>query len=193
MNNKEEKHHHIIRVLVGDAKYGSTERVAQWIAEEIAEREPSDTTVEVKNISHIVEVNYDRVVIGSPIYDDEPLNSVIAFLDVQSDALEHVNVALFVVCGHYGALPKDKLINMYVKKLEAHISGTVVGGRSSVAPLTSRNCRMKTSAPWRISQRGGGIQLLNWICLIGIQFRHLGKNFTLPKSGFYILRRGGCA
>ncbi len=127
MNNKEGKHNDMIRVLVAyDTKYGSTERVAHWIAEGIAEPEPSDTTVEVKNISHIVEVNYDCVVIGSPIYDDEPLNSVIAFLDAQSDALEHVNVALFVVCGHYGALPKDKLITLYVKKLEAHISGTVV-------------------------------------------------------------------
>ncbi len=115
------------RVLIAyDTRYGSTERVAQWIAEGIAERGTNDISVDVKNVLHVTGLNHDGVVIGSPIYDDELLNSVIAFLDAQSDTLEHVNIALFVVCGHYGALPKDKLINMYVKKLEAHISGTVV-------------------------------------------------------------------
>lgn len=66
------------------------------------------------------------MVIGSPIYEEEPLNSVIAFLEAHRTSLEHVNVALFVVCGDYGHLPKDQLIDMYVKKLEAHVSGMVL-------------------------------------------------------------------
>ena len=127
MNNKKEKHNYMIRVLVAyDTKYGSTERVAQWIAEGIAESETSETTVDVKNISQIVEVNYDCVVTGSPIYEEEPLNSVITFLEARRASLKHVNVALFVVCGDYGHLPKDQLIDTYVKKLEAHVSGMVV-------------------------------------------------------------------
>jgi menaquinone-dependent protoporphyrinogen IX oxidase len=117
----------MIRILVAyDTKYGSTERVAQWIAEGIAERETSVTTVDVKNISHIVEINYECVVIGSPIYEEEPLNSVITFLKTRRTSLEHIKVALFVVCGDYGHLPKDQLIDTYVKKLEAHVSGKVV-------------------------------------------------------------------
>jgi menaquinone-dependent protoporphyrinogen IX oxidase len=148
MNNKEEKHHYMIRVLVAyDTKYGSTERVAQWIAEGIAEREPSETTVEVTNISHIVEVNYDCVVIGSPIYEEEPLNSVITFLDAHRASLEHVNVALFVVCVDYGYLPKEQLIDTYVKKLETHVSGMVVarevfGGYFDLEKLSAEDRRL---------------------------------------------------
>ncbi len=75
------------RVLIAyDTKYGSTERIAQWIAEGIAERGTNDVSVDVKNVLNVTVVNYDGVVIGSPIYDDEPLYSVIAFLDAQRDA-----------------------------------------------------------------------------------------------------------
>ena len=66
------------------------------------------------------------MVIGSPIYEEEPLNSVIAFLEARRTSLEHVNVALFVVCSDYGHLPKDQLIDTYVKKLEGHVSGMVL-------------------------------------------------------------------
>jgi len=117
----------MIRILVAyDTKYDSTERVAQWIAEGITESETRETTVDVKNISQIVDVHHDCVVVGSPIYEEEPLNSVITFLEARRASLKHVNVALFVVCGDYGHLPKDQLIDTYVKKLEAHVSGMVV-------------------------------------------------------------------
>jgi menaquinone-dependent protoporphyrinogen IX oxidase len=135
----------MIRILVAyDTKYRSTERVAQWIAEGIAEREISEAIVDVKNVSHVVEVNYECVVIGSPIYEEEPLTSVIAFLETHSTALEHVNVALFVVCGDYGHLPKGQLIDAYVKKLEAHVSGKVVarevfGGYFDLSKLSDKD------------------------------------------------------
>jgi len=148
INNKEEKHHCMIRIIVAyDTKYGSTERVAQWIAEGITESETRETTVDVKNISQIVEVHYDCVVIGSPIYEEEPLNSVTTFLEAHRTSLKHVNVALFVVCGDYGRLPKDQLINTYVKKLEAHVSGMVVarevfGGYFDLEKLSDEDRRI---------------------------------------------------
>jgi menaquinone-dependent protoporphyrinogen oxidase len=127
INNKEEKHYCMVRILVAyDTKYGSTENVAQWIAEGITESETSETIVDVKNISQIAEISYDCVVIGSPIYEEEPLNSVITFLEARSASLKQVSVALFVVCGDYGRLTKDQLIDTYVKKLEAHVSGIVI-------------------------------------------------------------------
>jgi menaquinone-dependent protoporphyrinogen oxidase len=138
----------MIRILVAyDTKYGSTERVAQWIAEGIAERETHETAVDVKNISQIVDVNYDCVVIGSPIYEEEPLNSVITFLETRRTSLAHVNVALFAVCGDYGHLPKGQLIDAYVKKLEAHVSGNVVarevfGGYFDLAKLSDKDRRI---------------------------------------------------
>ena len=117
----------MMRILVAyDTKYGSTERVAQWIAEGITESEISEASVDVKNISQIVEVHYDCVVIGSPIYEEQPLNSVITFLEARRASLKHINVGLFVVCGDYEHLPKDQLIDTYVKKLESHVSGMVV-------------------------------------------------------------------
>ncbi len=148
INNKEEKHHCVIRIIVAyDTKYGSTERVAQWIAEGITESETRETTVDVKNISQIVEVHYDCVVIGSPIYEEEPLNSVTTFLEAHRTSLKHVNVALFVVCGDYERLPKDQLINTYVKKLEAHVSGMVVarevfGGYFDLEKLSDEDRRI---------------------------------------------------
>jgi len=148
INNKEERHHYMIRILVAyDTKYGSTESVAQWIAEGITESETSETIVDVKNISQIAEVSYDCVVIGSPIYEEEPLNSVITFLEARRASLKHVNVALFVVCGDYGHLPKDQLIDTYVKKLEAHVSGMVIarevfGGYFDIEKLSDEDRRI---------------------------------------------------
>jgi len=138
----------MIRILVAyDTKYGSTERIAQWIAEGIAEREPSETTVDVKNISHVVDLNYECVVIGSPIYEEEPLNSIITFLETHKTPLEHLKVALFVVCVDYGYLPKDQLMDTYVKKLEAHVSGKVVarevlGGYFDLVKLSDEDRRL---------------------------------------------------
>jgi menaquinone-dependent protoporphyrinogen IX oxidase len=138
----------MIRILVAyDTKYGSTERVAHWVAEGIAECEASETTVDVKNISRIVDLNYECVVIGSPIYEEEPLNSVTTFLETHRTSLEHLEVALFVVCVDYGYLPKDQLMDTYVKKLEAHVSGKVVarevlGGYLELAKLSDEDRRL---------------------------------------------------
>jgi menaquinone-dependent protoporphyrinogen IX oxidase len=97
----------MIRILVAyDTEYGSTERVAHWVAEGIAECEPNETTVDVKNISHVVDLNYECMAIGSPIYEEEPLNSVITFLETHRTSLEHLKVALFVVCVTADTYPK---------------------------------------------------------------------------------------
>jgi len=138
----------MIRILVAyDTKYGSTERVAHWVAEGIAECEPSEITVNVSNISHVVDLNYDCVVIGSPIYEEEPLNSVITFLETRRTSLERLKVALFVVCVDYGYLPKDQLMDTYVGQLEAHVSGEVVarevlGGYFDLAKLSDEDRRL---------------------------------------------------
>ncbi len=121
-----------MRVLVAyDTKYGTTKTIAQWVAEGIG------VDCDIKNVSEIVSCNYDLIVIGSPIYTDEPLKSVSTFLDDNCNELKEKNVALFIVY--------DKLLAQKLEKYEEMLKGRcplaivdvgVFGGYFDVNQLT---------------------------------------------------------
>jgi menaquinone-dependent protoporphyrinogen IX oxidase len=64
-------------------------------------------------------------VIGSPIYEEHPLPSVVNFLSANRDHLNDKAVALFVVCVDYGTMPKEELVHRYVADLQARAAGRV--------------------------------------------------------------------
>ena len=79
-------------LLVYDTKYGSTEIIARWISEEVK-------YIEVKKPSEVKSIDeYSLIIIGSPDYDDEPLDSIKEFMGKFKDELKNKKIATFVVC-----------------------------------------------------------------------------------------------
>ncbi len=80
------------KLLIYDTKYGSTEIIARWIAEEIKD-------IEIKKPNEVQSIDqYSLLVIGSPDYDDNPLKSIVEFIEKFKDKLKEKKIAIFVVC-----------------------------------------------------------------------------------------------
>ena len=79
----------------------------------------------VQNVAEADPRGFDLIVIGSPIYEEHPLPSVVNFLVANRDRLSDKDVALFVVCVDYGTAPKEELVHRYVADLQAHAAGRV--------------------------------------------------------------------
>src|SRR5665811_1013848 len=97
-------------LIMYDTRYGSTKTVARWIAEGAASEGHVD--VVVRNVAEADPGGFDFIVIGSPIYEEHPLPSVVNFLTANRDQLNDKDVALFVVCVDYGAVPKEELVHL---------------------------------------------------------------------------------
>jgi menaquinone-dependent protoporphyrinogen oxidase len=110
-------------LIIYDTRYGSTKTVARWIAEGAASEGHVD--VVVRNVAEADPGGFDFIVIGSPIYEEHPLPSVVNFLTANRDQLNDKDVALFVVCVDYGAVPKEELVHRYVADLQARAEGRV--------------------------------------------------------------------
>jgi len=79
-------------LLVYDTKYGSTEVLARWISEEMKD-------IEIKKCSEVESINdYSLIIIGSPDYDDKPLQGISEFMQKFSRDLKQKKIAIFVVC-----------------------------------------------------------------------------------------------
>ncbi len=65
----------------------------------------------VQNVAEADPRGFDLIVIGSPIYEEHPLPSVVNFLVANRDRLSDKDVALFVVCVDYGTAPKEELVH----------------------------------------------------------------------------------
>jgi menaquinone-dependent protoporphyrinogen IX oxidase len=114
----------MVRVLIAyDTRYHSTETIANWIAEGVAAHEHIDVTV--KNVAEADPRDFDFVAVGSPIYEEHPLPSVVMFLDANRELLNEKDIALFVLYVDYGVLPTEDLVRRYVADLQAHASGRV--------------------------------------------------------------------
>jgi menaquinone-dependent protoporphyrinogen IX oxidase len=106
-----------MRVLIAyDTKYGTTKTIAQWVAEGIG------VDCDIKNVSEIESCDYDLIVIGSPIYTDEPLKSVSTFLEDKCDELKEKKVALFIVYDKLLAQKREK----YEEMLKEHCPEAIV-------------------------------------------------------------------
>ncbi|MGZ8932455.1 MAG: flavodoxin domain-containing protein [Halobacteriota archaeon] len=110
-------------LIIYDTRYGSTKTVARWIAGGAASKGHID--VVVRNVAEADPRGFDFIVIGSPIYEEHPLPSVMNFLAANRDQLSEKDVALFVVCVDYGAMPKEELVHRYVADLQARAEGRV--------------------------------------------------------------------
>jgi menaquinone-dependent protoporphyrinogen IX oxidase len=121
-----------MRALIAyDTKYGTTKTIAQWLAEGLG------VDCAIKNVSEIEHCNYDLIVVGSPIYTDEPLKSVATFLDDNCEGLKEKKVALFIVYDKLLAQKREKYEEMLKEYCPVEIVDVgVFGGYFDVNQLT---------------------------------------------------------
>jgi menaquinone-dependent protoporphyrinogen IX oxidase len=113
-------------LVVYDTKYGATEQIANWIAEGI-----NDT--DLRLAGNVESLNYDLIVVGSPIYNEVPIASVIRFLDKNREAMKNRKVALFTVSVPFGMTPESA--RQYegqkdVRHLFEHAGGMVIASKA---------------------------------------------------------------
>jgi menaquinone-dependent protoporphyrinogen IX oxidase len=78
-------------LIAYDTRYGTTTTIARWLCEAIA------SDCEIANVADVASLDYDLIIVGSPIYTDAPMPSVTQFLEEHRDTLSRKNVALFFV------------------------------------------------------------------------------------------------
>ncbi|WP_424357832.1 flavodoxin domain-containing protein [Methanocella sp. MCL-LM] len=113
-------------LVVYDTKYGATEQIANWIAEGIND-------ADIRHVDDVEGLDYDLVVVGTPIYNDMPSPRIVDFLDKYRDVLLNRKLALFTVSVPYDMTPeraKRYAGQKELKRLFDHTKGTVIASRA---------------------------------------------------------------
>jgi menaquinone-dependent protoporphyrinogen oxidase len=108
-------------LIVYDTMGGTTKEIIMWIKEGAESRGAS---VDTKKPGEAVSLDHDIIVIGTPVYNEKPMESIISFL--RKDELRNRSVALFVVCfaGVFGL--KNFMVRKYLEELREECKGNVV-------------------------------------------------------------------
>ncbi|BAI61187.1 conserved hypothetical protein [Methanocella paludicola SANAE] len=108
-------------LIVYDTKGGTTWEIVQWIREGAAAK---GARVDVKSPNAVTSLDYDLIVVGSPIYNDRPMRSIRNFLE--GKGLHNKKVAIFVVCfaGIFGM--RNFMVRKYLDDLQEDCDGVVI-------------------------------------------------------------------
>ena len=108
-------------LIVFDTKGGSTKEIIQWIREGAASK---GAQVDIQSPGAVTSLDYDLIVVGTPIYDDRPMLSVQHFLE--AGKLHNKKLALFVVCfaGIFGM--RNFMVRRYLEELRGKCAGVVI-------------------------------------------------------------------
>lgn len=105
-------------LIVYDSKHGTTEKICRWIKEGVG-----DATL--LRVNNVLTLDYDLIIVGSPIYFGKPLKSVLRFLADKMAQLKDKRVTPFVVCIRNGKKYLEKL-KRYLPNSE---NGKIFGGK----------------------------------------------------------------
>ena len=111
--------------IVYDSRHGTTEKVAETIKEAIEKY----TNVEVRRASEVATFKgCELIIVGTPIYYERPLKSILEFLEEHSSELEEKKVAIFIVCFAvaFGNLGRWHIQKHYIKPLMERIPGEII-------------------------------------------------------------------
>jgi len=111
--------------IIYDTIRGSTLYFAKWIKDEL---EKSGIETDIKRVNKVDNFNYDLFIIGSPIYWERPLKSVISFLDNHKLELKDKKIAIFIVCiAQMFGKPAERYIKIrYLRPLEKRVSNLII-------------------------------------------------------------------
>jgi len=109
-----------------DTRRGSTTVIAEWMKEALESK--NDIVADIKKVNKLKNFNYDLFIIGSPIYWEKPLRSVVNFVITNKEILREKKVALFIVCMAqvFGASTKHYIKTRYLKPFEEHIQNPLI-------------------------------------------------------------------
>lgn len=144
-------------LVVFDTKYGSTEKVAKWICGGISD------TVDLKRPNEVESLEYDLLVVGSPIYGGKPLKSVADFLEENKNRLAKRRVALFLVCGDHPYPKYARRVRRFLQEFKGRalnepVAIQVFGGYCDLKDLDEKD-RKSVSAHW--TKRGWGFKKMD--------------------------------
>ncbi|MBE0664354.1 MAG: hypothetical protein IH584_00930 [Candidatus Aminicenantes bacterium] len=100
-------------VIVYASRYGSTAKTAEWIAAGMAGKATVVSAGEAGDLG-----GYEKIILGSGIYNDKLHVDMAAFLEKQGAEVQDKLIALFVVCG----APPDQAgpyLEMFAEKCQA--------------------------------------------------------------------------
>ena len=111
--------------IIYDTKRGSTERIVEWMKEGLM---GAGISADLKKVDRVDNFDYDFFIIGSPIYWEKPLKSVVNFLSENKDKFKGKKFAIFVVClaKLFGHFTERHVKNHYLKPLEEKVSGSLI-------------------------------------------------------------------
>ena len=104
----------------------ATRQIVEWMAEELGSIR--GVGVSVKRPWEVESFDYDLFVVGSPIYYEKPLKSVVDFLASNREKLKQKKVAVFILCWaeKFGRLAKGYVKKRYLKPLEREVSDSLI-------------------------------------------------------------------
>jgi menaquinone-dependent protoporphyrinogen oxidase len=110
----------VTSLIIFDTNYGSTQKVAEWIGEGFA------GITKFCKVNDVDSLDYDLIVIGSPIYGQKPLKSIDAFLEKNRNVLAEKKVALFIVCGDHPYPEYTSHVSQFLQDFEQKLNNTPV-------------------------------------------------------------------
>ena len=123
-----------LALVIYDTKYGSTEQIANWVAEGIND-------ADIRHVDDVTSLFYDLIVIGSPVYNDAPSSHVLAFLDRYKENLANKRLAIFTVCLPYNMTPdraKSFTGKLALVELTGKIKGTVIDTKAFLGKVEEK-------------------------------------------------------
>lgn len=110
----------IPNVLVAYAsEHGSTKEIANNIADGI------DGNTSVRHVNRIENMNYDYIVLGTPIYDQQPVEDMNTFVQKFKNELEGAKKSAFVVASDIESVNKKvQNISSFINKIPGKIDVT---------------------------------------------------------------------
>jgi len=121
-------------LIIHDSKReaGATHAIAECIANALREDGVEATLCRPKDPCPNPR-NFDLIVVGTPIYYERPMRSVLEFID-RSDGLGGLKVAVFITC--FAASKKipapirNAVIGRYLNSVLKHVKGEVVASKA---------------------------------------------------------------
>ncbi|MCD6457368.1 MAG: hypothetical protein J7K82_00830 [Thermoproteales archaeon] len=117
---------HVCIVYDTKQEKGATKQIVEWMMEEL--KTISDIRVDVKRPWEVENFDYDLFVVGSPIYWEKPMKSIVNFLSFNRDNLKNRKVAVFILClaEAFGKYTKGYIEAQYLKPLEKEVLNSLI-------------------------------------------------------------------
>jgi len=123
-----------LALVIYDTKYGSTEQIANWVAEGIND-------ADIRHVDDVTSLFYDLLVIGSPVYNDAPSSHIMAFLERYKENLANKRLAVFTVSLPYNMTPESAKYftdRQAIAEIVGKIKGTVLDTKAFLGKIDEK-------------------------------------------------------